>query len=85
VLVVGAGLTGIEAATEMPGKLRTAIQQAHTGDEALQRIRVILMDHNSLVGSDMGDSARPVIEEAARSLNLELRVGVSVTSIVHLA
>ena len=26
--------------------------------------RVILVDHNPHVGSDMGDSARPVIEEA---------------------
>jgi NADH:ubiquinone reductase (H+-translocating) len=74
VVVVGAGLTGIEAAAEMPGKLRTALQLANrTGS-----IRVILADHHPRVGSDMGDAARPVIEEALKSLGVELRLGVEV-------
>lgn len=54
-IVVGAGLTGIEAACEMPGKLATAFTGHPTGPEP----RVLLIDHNELVGSHMGESARP--------------------------
>jgi NADH dehydrogenase len=68
VLVVGAGLTGIEAATEMVDRIG-------------QGGRVILADHAPQVGSDMGDSARPVIEEALSALGVETRMGVSVAAI----
>ena len=60
VVVVGAGLTGIEAATEMTQKLRAILAGANLN----RSFRVILVDHSSHVGSDMGESARPVIEEA---------------------
>ena len=43
--------------------------------------RVILADRQPWIGSDMGESARPVIEEALRALDIETRVGVSVASI----
>jgi NADH dehydrogenase len=72
VLVVGGGLTGIETAAEMPGKLRAA-----NGLPA----RVILADHAERIGSDMGESAVPVIEEALRALGIEMRGGVSVAAI----
>lgn len=68
VLVVGAGLTGIEAATEMAGRIGPAG-------------RVILADHAPQVGSDMGDSARPVIETALAALGVETRMGVSVAAV----
>jgi NADH dehydrogenase len=68
VLVVGAGLTGIEVATEMVDRI------GKTG-------RVILADHAPQVGSDMGDSARPVIETALAALGVETRMGVSVAAI----
>jgi NADH dehydrogenase len=74
VLIVGAGLTGIELAAEMPGKLRTAFGAAGTQ-------RVILADHEPWIGSNMGDAARPVIATALRSLNIETRTGVSVTAV----
>ena len=57
VVVVGSGLTGIEAATEMTQKLRTVLGN--------RSFRVILADRSSHVGSDMGESARPVVEESA--------------------
>ncbi|HEX4070974.1 MAG TPA: NAD(P)/FAD-dependent oxidoreductase [Planctomycetaceae bacterium] len=77
VVVVGAGLTGVETATEMPGRLRAILD--HSG---LKRpIRVILADHKPHVGSDMGESARPVIEEALASLGVETRVGIEVVSV----
>ncbi len=72
VLVVGGGLTGIEAAAEMPGKLRSA---------GVGSPRVILADHASRIGSDMGEGAVPVIEQALEALGVERRGGVSVVAI----
>ncbi|OBK24504.1 NAD(P)/FAD-dependent oxidoreductase [Mycobacterium asiaticum] len=73
VVVVGAGLTGIEAASELPTRLR----------ELGLAPRVVLVDHNRLVGSDMGASARPVIEKALADNGIEVRTGVSVTAVSH--
>jgi NADH dehydrogenase len=72
VLVVGGGLTGIETAAEMPGKLRAA---------GVTRPRVILADHAPRIGSDMGAEALPVIEEALAALGVERRGGVSVVAV----
>jgi NADH:ubiquinone reductase (H+-translocating) len=79
VLVVGGGLTGVEVATEMFGKLRAAIAKAPaTGPRAPPRL--ILADRQAWIGSDMGD-ARPVIAAALESLGVETRPGVSVVSV----
>ena len=75
VVVVGAGLTGIEAACELPGRLRTLFPGTGV------RPRVVLVDHNPVVGSDMGASARPVIERALSDNGVETRTGVSVTAV----
>ena len=72
VLVVGGGLTGIEAAAEMPGKLRAA---------GIATPRVILADHAPRIGSDMGAEAVKVIEAALQVLGVEMRGGVSVASV----
>lgn len=72
VLVVGGGLTGIEAAAEMPAKLRAA---------GIASPRVILADHAPRIGSDMGPEAVPVIEEALQALGIEMRGAVSVAAI----
>jgi NADH dehydrogenase len=77
VVVVGAGLTGIEAATGMPDRLRAILSRSHVN----RSFRVILADHSPHVGSDMGESARPVIEEALTALGIERRLGVEVVSI----
>lgn len=70
-VVVGAGLTGIETACELPERLR----------ELGLTPRVVLVDHHPWVGSDMGASARPVIEEALSDNGVEVRTGVSVTGL----
>jgi NADH:ubiquinone reductase (H+-translocating) len=79
-VVVGGGLTGIEAATELVSKLRrareTAPVSAHTPP-----VRVIIVDRNAWIGSDMGDSARPVIAEALQALGVETRVDASLTAV----
>lgn len=77
VVVVGAGLTGIEAATEMPEKLRATLARANVN----RPFHVILADRSPHVGSDMGDSARPVIEEALAALGIETRIGIDLASI----
>lgn len=75
VIVVGAGLTGIEAACEMPAKLTAAF----AGHDVAQR--VLLIDHNAEVGSDMGESARPVIEKALAAVGVEPVTGVRVAAV----
>lgn len=76
VLVVGAGLTGLEVACEMPRRLRSILQ-----DDNASRVRVIIVDHASRIGSDMGEEAGRVIEEALRDLGIESRVGVVVSKV----
>lgn len=72
VLVVGGGLTGIEAAAEMPGKLRAA---------GIADPRVILADRAPRIGADMGAGALPVIEQALGALGIEARGGVSIAAL----
>jgi NADH dehydrogenase len=71
-IVVGAGLTGIEGACELPGKFLAA---------GVEDARVILMDRNTHIGSDMGDEARGPIMEALTSLGIETRTGTGVASV----
>lgn len=73
VVVVGAGFTGIEVATEMRSKLAHALR---TGEN-----RIILVDHNPVVGATMGAHARPTICEALAALRIETRLGAKVTSV----
>jgi NADH dehydrogenase len=75
VVVVGAGLTGIETACELPKRVRELFSRASVTP------RVILVDRNPRVGSDMGASARPVIEQALSDNGVETRTGVSVVTV----
>ncbi|OMC52291.1 NADH dehydrogenase [Mycobacterium sp. IS-2888] len=74
VVVVGAGLTGIETACELPKRLRALFPEGSVTP------RVVLVDHNA-VGSDMGSSALPVIEQALSDNGIETRTGVSVATV----
>ncbi len=73
VVVVGAGFTGIEVAAEMPDRLARA---GITGSR-----RIILIDPNPTVGATIGAHARPVLERALSSLDVETRLGVRVVSV----
>jgi NADH dehydrogenase len=77
VVVIGAGLTGIEAATEMPAKL----DAAWAGVANAPPQRVIVLDHSPRVGSNMGDSAVPVIKKALDSQGIESVTGAQVAMI----
>jgi NADH dehydrogenase len=74
VVVAGGGFTGIEAATEMPARLRAVL-----GNDA--KPRVIIVDRNSAIAPDMGAGPRPVIENALRKLGVEARLGAGVASL----
>lgn len=74
IIVVGGGFTGIEAATEMPSRLREIL-----GKDA--KCRVIIVDRNEAIAPDMGTDARPVINEALRKLGVETRLGAGIASL----
>jgi NADH dehydrogenase len=71
VVVAGGGFTGIEAATEMPSRLRDIL-----GKDA--RTRVIIVDRNNAIAPDMGEGPRPVIQDALKKLGVETRLGAGV-------
>jgi NADH dehydrogenase len=73
IVVVGAGFTGIEVATEMPAKLEKAGVHGER--------RVILLDPNPVVGATIGEHGRPVINKALSSLGIETRLGVRVDAV----
>ncbi|HWS93392.1 MAG TPA: FAD-dependent oxidoreductase, partial [Mycobacterium sp.] len=77
VVVVGAGLTGIEAACELPKRLRALFCPGNVTP------RVVLVDRNPAVGSDMGASARPVIEQALAENGVETRTGVGAAMVTQ--
>jgi NADH dehydrogenase len=74
VVVAGGGFTGIEAATEMPTRLREIL-----GKDA--KTRVIIVERNSAIAPDMGAGPRPVIEDALRKVGVETRLGAGVASL----
>lgn len=74
VVVAGGGFTGIEVATEMPTRLRAIL-----GPDA--RPRVVIVERNSVIAPDMGEAARPVVEDALRRIGVETRLGVGVSSL----
>jgi len=74
VVVVGGGFTGIEAATEIPTRLRGIL-----GNDV--QTRVIIVDRNNAIAPDMGPDSRPVIDDALRKLGVETRLGVGVASL----
>ncbi|XSC42988.1 NAD(P)/FAD-dependent oxidoreductase [Bradyrhizobium sp. RDT10] len=74
VVVAGGGFTGIEAATELPSRLREML-----GKDA--KPRVIIVDRNNAIAPDMGEGPRPVIEDALRQVGVQTRLGAGVASL----
>lgn len=70
-VVVGAGFTGLEVATELVGRLRERAAEAN-GDA--ERVRVILVERAGVVGPDLGPGPRPVIAAALAELGIEVRL-----------
>ncbi|REG51651.1 NADH dehydrogenase FAD-containing subunit [Paraburkholderia sp. BL6669N2] len=74
-VVVGAGLTGIELAAELPARLRGIAGDAHR-----DAVHVVLADRSAKIGQAMG-GAQPVIERAMNALGVEMLAGVSLQSV----
>ncbi|HWD58812.1 MAG TPA: FAD-dependent oxidoreductase [Stellaceae bacterium] len=72
-LVVGGGLTGVEMAAELATRLR-----ALSGGAAA---RVIVADRAPRIGSNMGEAACAVIDEALAALGVESRPGVTIAAV----
>ncbi|WP_068079742.1 NAD(P)/FAD-dependent oxidoreductase [Novosphingobium rosa] len=74
VVVAGGGLTGLEAVTEMPIRLRAALGQDAT-------FRVILIDTADQPGRSLGAATVPHFAEALAFAGVEVRSAVRVTAI----
>ena len=74
VVVGGGGFTGLEVATEMPGRLREIL-----GEDA--DIRVFVVERSPHVAATMGDEPRPYIEARLAELGIETRTGIAITKI----
>lgn len=76
-LVVGAGLTGIEIACELPDRL-ARLAAGSGGEEA---VRVVLADASPRIGSDMGEQAQSVIAQALDDLGVHRLTDIRVTAV----
>lgn len=72
VVVIGAGFTGIEIATELRGRIA-----GHLGAERAGQARIVLLDRAEVLGPDLGAGPRPVIEAALAETGVEVRLGVT--------
>jgi NADH dehydrogenase len=75
VVVVGAGLTGVEIAAELPARLRGMAAEADH-----YTLRVVLADRTARIGQEMG-GAQPVIERAMHELGVEMMPNAALKSI----
>lgn len=76
-LVVGAGFTGLEIATELVGRLREIARRHDAEDE----VRIVLADIAPVVGPELGAGPRPVIESALDSLGVEFMPETKIKSV----
>jgi NADH dehydrogenase len=74
-VVIGAGFTGLEVATELAGRLP---ELAGSGP---RRARVVLVDRSQNVGQQLGDGPRPQIIAALDKLGVEVRLGATVAEV----
>ncbi|PVH94469.1 pyridine nucleotide-disulfide oxidoreductase family protein [Periconia macrospinosa] len=71
IVVCGAGFTGIEIVTELPKRL------AHM----VTKPRLILVDSDEVLASRLGPGPRPIITQAIKELNIEVKLGSKVTAV----
>lgn len=67
-VVVGAGFTGLEVATELVARLGAGA-------------RVVVVEREGVVGPELGPGPRPVIEAALDRLGVEVRLGETVEEV----
>jgi NADH:ubiquinone reductase (H+-translocating) len=74
VVVAGGGFTGIETATEMPGRLRAIL-----GKDA--EIRVVIVERGDAIAKQVGEEPRPAIVKALHELGVETILRIGATSV----
>jgi NADH dehydrogenase len=74
-VVIGAGFTGLEVATELAGRL------PELAGPSSGRGRVVLVDRSETVGARLGDGPRPQITAALDELGVEVRLGATVAEV----
>jgi NADH dehydrogenase len=72
-VVVGAGFTGLEVATELVDRLRAVASG--------RPVRVVLVERAGVVGPELGEGPRPQILEALGETGVEVRLGVQVDAL----
>lgn len=72
-VVVGAGFTGLEVATELGDRLRAVA--------AGRPVRVVLVERAAVVGPELGEGPRPQILDALAETGVQVRLGVQVDRI----
>ncbi|SEC98798.1 NADH dehydrogenase [Beijerinckia sp. 28-YEA-48] len=76
-VVVGAGFTGLEIATELVERLRAIAARLDASSE----VRVVLVDVAPVVGPELGSGPRPTILAALNELNVELKLDAKVAAV----
>lgn len=69
-VVVGAGFTGLEIATELTGRLQEIAGSAGP-------VRVVLVERCDAIGPELGEGPRPVIADALAELGVDVRLGAT--------
>ncbi|MGW0178203.1 NAD(P)/FAD-dependent oxidoreductase [Nocardia sp. NPDC003345] len=76
-VVVGAGFTGLEIATELADRLGALAAARADGEQA----RVVLVERSEVVGPELGPGPRQPILDALDALGVRRRLGVSLSAV----
>lgn len=69
IVVVGAGFTGIETATELVDRVQNLAKQAASAEP-----HIVLVERANTIGPELGPGPRPVIEAALSDLGIDVRL-----------
>ncbi|MGI5224635.1 NAD(P)/FAD-dependent oxidoreductase [Actinoallomurus sp. CA-142502] len=78
-VVVGAGFTGLEIATELVDRLRAVAATCGAEDQ----VRVVLLERADTLGPDLGPGPRPAVTAALDELGVERRLGTSLSAVTE--
>ncbi|RFS84451.1 dehydrogenase [Actinomadura spongiicola] len=74
-VIIGAGFTGLEVATEMVTRLRTV-----AGSDA-HEVRVVLVERADMLGPELGPGPHAVIKKAVEELGIEVHLNAGVAAL----
>jgi len=74
--VIGGGFTGVELATEMRNRI-----ERHADPATARSARVVLIERAGVVGPELGENPRPIIETALRDAGVSTHLNANVAVI----